>query len=429
MEPFHTLLDDLQLTKTNSIIKVRCIHVYEVAAPRDKTNIVSLECVLHDRMGTRIQATIPRILHAKFGALIREGGIFRIRNFLVRQNRPRNPVTNHAYHIKMISSTQMIEVNEPQFPKMLLNLKSFEEITQIDIIGVVVDTGKIVTHSTYRLIEIRLSDSEISGDVAFLSQESIYRFTDTRVSNEFDGLVVKTLADVQEDVDGSYWICGKIEDVECHYGQWSYMACKQCVKKVVKVKNGFNCEECDNFDGIAISRFRFIVNVVDGSSNASLLLWDRECVQLLGKKVDEIQLGHQELGADECIPPEIEEKLLGQTLLFRIHVKTSNEYWIDKPYTVNKICNDPQIVDKYIPPTLDSRGANLGLEISPTLEGLSPFAGTDVVLHGSTSGANDTQTKSISKDSLKRSLDVEILGQTIVVGGEQKKLMIKQEHN
>ncbi|KAG6414082.1 hypothetical protein SASPL_126799 [Salvia splendens] len=265
-----------------------------------------------------------------------------------------------------------------------------------DIIGVVVDTGKIVTHSTSRLIEIRLSDSEISGDVAFLSQESIYRFTDTRVSNDFDGLVVKTLADVQEDVDGSYWICGRIEDVECHYGQWSYMACKQCVKKVVKVKNGFNGEECDNSDGIAIPRFRFIVNVVD---------------------------------ADEYIPPEIEEKLLGQTLLFRIHVKTSNEYWIDKPYTVNKICNDPQIVDKYIPPTLDSRGSNSGLEISPTLEGLSPFARTDVVLHGSTSGANDTHTKLIAKDSLKRSLDVEILGQTIVVGGEQKKLMIKQENN
>ncbi|XP_047948898.1 uncharacterized protein LOC125194700 [Salvia hispanica] len=399
MEPFHTLLDD-QLTKTNSIIKVRCIHIYEVAAPRDKTNIVSLECVLHDRMGIRIQATIPRILHARFGALMREGGIFRIRNFLVRQNRPRNPVTNHAYHIKMISSTQMFEVNEPQFPKMLFNFKSFEEIMQIgnvcdeplfDIIGVVVDTGKIVKHSTSKLIEIRLSDADhtmlfctlwgdvvdsylqqlerikgkmpiiivqfckptlfrgtirvsthfntsrvyinqdmveissfkerISGDAAFLSQEAIFRFIDARVSNEFDDLVVKTLADVQEDVDGSYWICCRIENVECHYGQWSYMACKQCVKKAVKLENGFTCDKCDNSDGIVVPRFRFIVNVVDGSSNASLLLWDRECVQLLGKKVDEIRLGHEELGADEYIPPEIEEKLLGQTLLFRINVK------------------------------------------------------------------------------------------------------------
>ncbi|XP_042029805.1 uncharacterized protein LOC121776688 [Salvia splendens] len=265
----------------------------------------------------------------------------------------------------------------------------FHEFYMQDIIGVVVDTGKIVTYSTSKLIEIRLSDSDhnmlfctlwgdvdsylqqlerikgkmpiiivqfckptllrgtirvsthfntsrvyinqdideisnfkerISGDIAFLSQESIYRFTDTRVSNEFDGLVVKTLADVQEDV-------------------------------VVKIKNEFNCEKCDNSDGIAIPRFLFIMNVVDGSSNASLLLWDRECVQLLGKKVDEIQLGHEE------------------------------------------------------------------------------FAGTDVVLHGSTSSTNDTHTKLIAKESLKRSLDVEILGQTIVVGGEQKKLMIKQEKN
>ena len=40
----------------------------------------------------------------------------------------------------------------------------------------------------------------ISGDAAFLSQEAIFRFNDARVSNEFDDLVVKTLADVQEDV-------------------------------------------------------------------------------------------------------------------------------------------------------------------------------------------------------------------------------------
>ncbi|KAG6414312.1 hypothetical protein SASPL_127031 [Salvia splendens] len=498
MEPFHTLLDDLQLMKTNSIINVRCIHVYEVAAPRDRTNIVSLKCVLHDRMGTRIQATI----HARFGALIREGGIFRIRNFLARQNRPRNPVTNHAYHIKMILSTQMIEVNEPQFPKMLFNLKSFEEIMQIgnvcdeplfDIIGVVVDTGKIVTHSTSRLIEIRLSDSEISGDVAFLSQESIYRFTETRVSNEFDGLVVKTLADVQEDVDGSYWICGRIENVECHYGQWSYKTCKQCVKKVVKIKNGFNSKE--TIDCAAIGSVTMDGDAFAGAENWSAFAADtreadgqRACSgsrdgmaatnprsraglglaaegtcpagrrrhgpaamseqrrigyewEAVGqRRIDTAAANlcklavrtdnrHSCLGANEYIPPEIEEKLLGQTLLFRIHVKNSNEYWIDKSYTVNKICNDPQIVEKYIPPTLDSRGSNSGLEISPTLEGLSPFAGTDVVLHGSTSSTNDTHTKLIAKDSLKRSLDVEILGQTIVVGGEQKKLMIKQEKN
>ena len=33
---FHALLNDLELTKTDSIIKVRCIHVYEVTAPRAK---------------------------------------------------------------------------------------------------------------------------------------------------------------------------------------------------------------------------------------------------------------------------------------------------------------------------------------------------------------------------------------------------------
>lgn len=42
-------------------------------------------------------------------------------------------------------------------------------------------------------------------------------------------------------------------------------------------------------------RYMFKVNVLDGTSNASLLLWDKECVALLGKKASEISKDAKEV--------------------------------------------------------------------------------------------------------------------------------------
>ncbi|XP_042015993.1 uncharacterized protein LOC121763969 isoform X2 [Salvia splendens] len=39
---------------------------------------------------------------------------------------------------------------------------------------------------------------------------------------------------------------------------------------------------------LSVLNFRFVVNIVDHTSNVSLLLWDREVVQLTGKKVTDV---------------------------------------------------------------------------------------------------------------------------------------------
>ncbi|KAG6430539.1 hypothetical protein SASPL_108609 [Salvia splendens] len=48
MPLFLTLIDNLHPLVTSSVIKVRCIRVYDVAMP-GKKEIISLDCGLHDR--------------------------------------------------------------------------------------------------------------------------------------------------------------------------------------------------------------------------------------------------------------------------------------------------------------------------------------------------------------------------------------------
>lgn len=53
--------------------------------------------------------------------------------------------------------------------------------------------------------------------------------------------------------DGCYWICAKIEGVECNFA-WYDMACKKCSKKVVKVSGRFFCGRCNKYGGTATQR-------------------------------------------------------------------------------------------------------------------------------------------------------------------------------
>ena len=116
----------------------------------------------------------------------------------------------------------------------------------------------------------------------------------------------------------------QVEYVECHYETWCYDACKVCYKKVDEFSPGkYNCSVCTKTYGHSLKRFekavlnnfqsynivneykliivsdmtrlsyilcryRFVINIVDNTSNASLLMWDRELAILLGKKVSNV---------------------------------------------------------------------------------------------------------------------------------------------
>ncbi|KAG6408690.1 hypothetical protein SASPL_131709 [Salvia splendens] len=178
----------------------------------------------------------------------------------------------------MILRTEMYEVKDNEFPPMVFSFKPF------DIIGVITSPRSVVKQSRYGLIEVEISDEQIKHDDTFLEQ-GIVDQTGVRVSREFDDLDVKSLGDV---------VC-----------------LETCVKKVRVLDD-------KKF------RFRFVVNIVDDSSNASLLLNSKECYRRY-------------------------------------------------PYTVNKSCNIPKVVEKFVPENIASQVLNTDVKLVDL-----PF-GSDIV--------------------------------------------------
>ncbi|KAG6430842.1 hypothetical protein SASPL_108915 [Salvia splendens] len=194
--------------------------------------------------------------------------------------------------------------------------------------------------------ECVLHDSKIliNADVAevkeFRNRYGSVDQTGVKHSREFDDFAVKSISDVV------------------------------CLEKVrVLDDKKFRCDFCiKNFD-VAVKRFRFVVNVVDDTSNASLLLWDREVVQLIGKRVIDLIGSNMENSAMEYIPRKIEELLLGQEVLFKVQSKNSKDDYRRYPYYVNKVCNNLEIVEKHVPLNIGSQVLNSNVKLSDLLFG------------------------------------------------------------
>lgn len=71
--------------------------------------------------------------------------------------------------------------------------------------------------------------------------------------------------------------------------EWFYVACKKCIKKMAKAGPSFYCVNCDYSDPVGTLRYKVIVRVADNSGVASFILWDKECVKLIGKKAAELK--------------------------------------------------------------------------------------------------------------------------------------------
>ncbi|XP_057792171.1 uncharacterized protein LOC131009002 [Salvia miltiorrhiza] len=189
------------------------------------------------------------------------------------------------------------------------------------------------------LPEINEMRQRIFGVQRFIETINLtFKVEPKKLVDENEIMDVKSIEDVFCLEDGCYWICGRIDHIESN-GDWFYLACKRCSKKVVKVEQ----------------RFMIRVNVVDATSNATLLLWDRECVQLIGKRAWEVDVS---TAVVDGIPKEIENKLLEKFVLFKVQMRNDADFRLDQPYTINKVCVTPEIVEKFASKIMESQTEN-----------------------------------------------------------------------
>lgn len=75
----------------------------------------------------------------------------------------------------------------------------------------------------------------------------------------------------------------KIVGIES-FGSWFYDSCmtRGCNKKLTPKDGLMHCDKCKRRFHQGVLKYRVVVRAIDQTSDAPLLIWDRECEELIG---------------------------------------------------------------------------------------------------------------------------------------------------
>ncbi|KAL6542548.1 hypothetical protein OROMI_024150 [Orobanche minor] len=133
-------------------LHVRVERLWTTYSRYNPTDKRSMELILLDAKGDKIQASIPTYLISKFEKLIKEGGFYRFTNFEIEQNNEEFIATRHPYRLKFHKFTSPRPAVDLQIPKYGFKFIPFAEFETdkcyakliVDVIVEVLNVGDIV---------------------------------------------------------------------------------------------------------------------------------------------------------------------------------------------------------------------------------------------------------------------------------------------
>lgn len=76
------------------------------------------------------------------------------------------------------------------------------------------------------------------------------------------------------------------------------MSCIRCSRKASNIGDKILCDRCNLSDATAHLRYKLILSISDETGDLSLLLWNKECVELIGKTATEVRDAHVNVSSD-----------------------------------------------------------------------------------------------------------------------------------
>ncbi|CAH9081304.1 unnamed protein product [Cuscuta europaea] len=146
--------------------------------------------VFHDEMGNRIHAVVKRPQLAMFVSKTKEGHVYAIKNFIVRDNYQLYKTTSHLYLLEFVTKMKVFQQTH-DFPSFLYDFQLFDMLQAqrllddkllIDVIGKVISRcapqSHVINNKTERLMEVTLEDADGNRIGCTLWNNYIKQFND-----------------------------------------------------------------------------------------------------------------------------------------------------------------------------------------------------------------------------------------------------------
>ncbi|XP_033145191.1 uncharacterized protein LOC103863675 [Brassica rapa] len=323
--------------RDTSRIEVRIVRLWR---NYNKESGNTIEMVVVDKEGTRINASVGEQLIKKFDDKLREGDAIVLQLFKV------------------------YDATADDFPSAVPE-KYFADLS--DILGGNLDhscfVGAYSISSGYNSTHILLNPtldfieefkSSLPDDsLALTNNDSSQWSVGTATSIRARFFVLNERLTIREIIDstlvGTFVTLGTIETIDTERG-WQYLSCKYHNKKVMPTTNVdadgqplFFCNTCDKEHSDVISRFKLIAHVKDDNGEANFLLFDANAQQIVRHSAAELYDENE----DEDFLPEAVSDLFGKRVLFEISVDADNIKGKSSQYVVRLATDDREMVEEF----------------------------------------------------------------------------------
>ncbi|KAL8267139.1 hypothetical protein R6Q59_004483 [Mikania micrantha] len=283
-----TLLQELDVLNDNYTLKVCITRIWKQPLFSDPTQTYSMEMILVDEMGTKVQATVQNKWVPKFSNMLKEFECIFIQKPTLAQNRSKLKYAHYPSKVSFTYNTKLSKCTNFGGPKYGFDFATFESIQSqilpenitIDVIGYVVKCynlekcTNVQTGLESQRMNIQIEDLDYLAKMSTetsSSYRSIGSSIVTSIEDEFlEKIEFSTIADISGIVEvKSLIVVGTVKGV-CKDISWYYNACSNCSRKV---KIEFNDAED--------KKIKIPIRVQDYTGVVSLTLFDREALKLL----------------------------------------------------------------------------------------------------------------------------------------------------
>nr|GME14025.1 putative transposase [Ipomoea batatas] len=167
-------------------------------------------------------------------------------------------------------------------------------------------------------------------------------------NNSQSPMVVSTIRDLYERVEkGYYCVLGTIVLIESGK-KWFYNSCRKpgCFKSLIFTETYYYCETCKTNWAEGNVRYRVVIRVLDKTSDAPFLLWDKDCFDFLGITSYDLKTKYS------MVPAEFDQ-LRNKSMVFRINLKNEHIRNPAKPISVLSVMHDEELEGQYCPSMVD----------------------------------------------------------------------------
>ncbi|XP_031108610.1 uncharacterized protein LOC116013091 [Ipomoea triloba] len=171
-------------------------------------------------------------------------------------------------------------------------------------------------------------------------------------NNSQSPMVVSTIRDLYERAEeGYYCVPGTIVSIESGK-KWFYNSWRKpgCFKSLIFTETYYYCETCKTNWVEGNVRYRVVVRVLDKTSDAPFLLWEKDCFDLLGISAYDLKTKYSM--AKMHVPTEFDQ-LRNKCMVFRINLKNEHIRNPTKPISVLSVMHDEKLEAQYCPSMVD----------------------------------------------------------------------------